>query len=289
MSLDEARICAVCQVLCVPAGPAPVTPGRPPLPGPPPQRWIHPPEAIARWERSVCDHPRPQRRPNNRELERMRGQAIRKDDWMLRGQLAMPELAPGDPVELGVVGCYAPTTKETPPWHPMGWGYLSSAGHYGAGAAVAPKHLIGDRELDAESRALFWGMRAVFPREAHPVTVVTDYEEIADLLAAWQGGDVTRMPPGYQIDRPASGRQSKLSMLAETVADYPELLQVRLVEDYEDTPLGAGADRLSRLGWHWAIADYDKPAARDRALALAAETLQVEPVLREQRRGGDSD
>ena len=119
------------------------------------------------------------------------------------------------------------------------------------------------------------------------MVVVTDYEEIADLIAAWQAGDVTRMPEGYQIDRPASGRQSKLSMLADTVALYPELLQVRLVEDYEDTPLGHGADRLSRLGWHWAIGDYDKPAARDRALALAAETLQVPPVRREQERRDD--
>lgn len=276
MANDETYyICDNCLVVCVrKAQPAIAVRGRP---GPPPTRWVHPPEALARWPRASCDHPTSaqNRRAKRSEIARMRGALTRKDSWFIRGQLAGLDAPAGRRVELAAVG-YVEEGPEVPP---LAWGYLSSSGHFGLGANKVPRRVGGEEDLGAEGRGLFWGTQHLFPLERNRVTIITDIPELADLINAWRAGRTDVMPPGYKIRHPDSGRPPKLVILAADIAAHRDLVDVQLVEEYADTPLGTGANELATHAWAWATGAIDKPEARKRGLAIAADTLGVPRVL----------
>jgi predicted transcriptional regulator len=190
-------------------------------------------------------------------------------------QLQQLAVAEGSPVEVAIVGCYQlhPSAHE----HPRGWGYLASDGHYGFGATTTRRKFDGPGELAAEARALFWAIRRMVP--TYRVTLLTDYPEIADMVNAWRGGDVTAALPGYDASDRPSGREAKLMIAARWVRDHSSLVSVRLVDDYADTPLGTGADRLSLIGWRWCAQELTKFEAQEQALDSVSKILNVDPVL----------
>ncbi|MBF9135234.1 hypothetical protein I0C86_41020 [Plantactinospora sp. S1510] len=226
-----------------------------------------------------------QRRAKEPEIKRMRGSATKREPWLIRGQLAGLDVPPGDRVELAAVGWIE---EDGPTVPPLAWGYLASSGHWGLGASPVPRRVGGDEVVGAEARGLFWGMRSLFPRERNPVTVITDFPEVADMVNAWRDGRTDVMPAGYMTQHPDSGRLPKLVILSRSVAQYPELIFVRLVEDYTDTRYGRGANTLARTAWDWSTRRIDREKAAADALAAAARRLDVPPVLlppeHEQRR-----
>ncbi|MEW2384328.1 hypothetical protein AB0873_19865 [Micromonospora sp. NPDC047707] len=202
-------------------------------------------------------------------------QLVRRDRWIRQEQLQQLVAADGSPVEVAIVGCYLkrPDARE----HPRGWGYLADDGHYGFGATTTQRRYDGDGELAAEARALFWALRRLLP--AYQVTVVTDYQEIADMVDAWRRGDLTAAPPGYdRSDRP-SGREAKLMYLARRVHEHADRVTVRVVDGYEDTALGRVANELSILGWKWCAGEVTKANAQSHALGIASKALGVDPIL----------
>lgn len=253
------HICANCGVICVPAGAA----------------WVHPEPWATLKARRICAEPTPLREATPRESKNGAMQALKRDRWIVEEQLAALVVPEGSPVRVGVVGFYAPSREPTV--HPRGWGYLASDGHYGLGATTTTRRYDGPGELAAELRALFWALRKLVPR--YRTTVLTDYPEIRELVNAWRRGNVEAVPPGYDPERRESGRESKLARAARAVAQHADTVTVEVVDDYAATPLGAGADQLSRLGWRWCAGELHKGDAKDRGLAVAAKYLDVAPVL----------
>ncbi|GAB3965538.1 hypothetical protein V1634_24645 [Plantactinospora veratri] len=264
-------VCKECLVICVPrqSASADLT-----LIGQPDQ-CEHPTEARERWPRATCNAPVALRRAKPQEVKKMRGIATKKDRYRVRGRLAGLAVPPGQEIELAIVG-YVEEGPKTPP---LAWGYLAGSGHWGLGANIVPRRIGGDEVVGAEGRALFWGLRVLFPRERNPVIVVTDYPEIAELIEAWRAGRTEEMPPDYQTHHPDSGREGKLALIARYVARYPHLIRVRLVEDYIESTYARGANELSKVGWAYAMHRMTKAAAMQQGLTVASQHLKVPPFL----------
>ncbi|WP_428966394.1 hypothetical protein [Micromonospora fluostatini] len=220
-------------------------------------------------------------------------QSLKRDRWIIERQLQRLVVPEGTPIQVGVVGWYQHDDVAAAEWrrrhpgtredglaqvsHPRGWGYLASDGHYGLGATTTQRRYDGAGELAAELRALFWACRKLLPR--WPTTVLTDYPEIHDLVEAWRRGDTERVPEGYNTEDRESGREAKLLRLARAVHQHRDLVTVKVLDDYADTPLGAGANKLSNLGWRWCANRIRKTEAKESGLATAARYLGVDPVL----------
>lgn len=256
--VDE-HICVTCGVICVPQG----------------DRWVHPEPWATLKARRICDDPKPLRPATPRESRNGAIQALKRDRWIVEEQLAALARPEGSPVRVGIVGCYAPSPTATA--HPRGWGYLADDGHYGFGATTTTIKYDGPGELAAELRAMFWALRRLLPR--YRLTIVTDYPEIRSLVNEWRRGNVEVVPPGYNPERRESGRESKLARAARAVAAHADQVVVDVVDDYADTPLGAGADELSKLGWNWCAGQVHKGDAKERGLDIAARHLDVAPQL----------
>ncbi|WP_431874540.1 hypothetical protein [Micromonospora marina] len=253
------HICRNCGVICVQEAAG----------------WLHPEPWRTLKARRICDRPEPLRRATSQESKRGAMQLVRRDRWIRQEQLQQLAVADGSPVEVAVVGCYQ--LHSSAHEHPRGWGYVADDGHYGFGATTTRRRFDGDGELAAEARALFWALLRLVP--AYRVTVVTDYQDIADMVNAWRRGDLSAAPPGYdRSDRP-SGREAKLMYLARRVHEHADQVAVRIVGGYEDTALGRAANDLSVLGWQWCAGDVTKATAHDRALTIASKALGVDPIL----------
>ncbi|MEU1761240.1 hypothetical protein [Micromonospora sp. NPDC005652] len=256
----EEHICTNCGVICVPAGGG---------------RWVHPEPWATLKARRICAEPAPLRTATPREIKNGAMQALKRDRWIVEEQLAPLVRPEGSPVRVGVVGCYALKAGATA--HPRGWGYLADDGHYGLGATTTTTRYDGPGELAAELRALFWALRRLLPR--YQLTVLSDYPEIRELVNEWRRGNTDVVPRGYNPERRDSGRESKLARAARAVHQHADQVVVEVVSDYADTPLGAGADRLAQLGWHWCAGEIHKGDAKELGLAAAAHHLDVAPVL----------
>ncbi|WP_157517596.1 restriction system modified-DNA reader domain-containing protein [Micromonospora rifamycinica] len=264
------HICRHCGVICVSRD----------------GEWIHPEPWRTLKARRICNHPDSLRSATSQEVKRGAMQSIRRDRWIQEAQLRQCVVPTDSAVEVAVVGCYQlhPSSNE----HPRGWGYLADDGHFGFGATTTHRRFDGDGELAAEARALFWALRRLMPR--YRVTVITDYPAIADMINAWRRGDLTVAPPGYdRSDRPSS-RKAKLMLLAPRVHEHADRVTVRIVDSYEDTALGRGANELSILGWKMGAGELTKTSAGERALTAASSSLHVEPTLMpDAHRSDDSD
>lgn len=258
-SASQEHICANCGVICVPQG----------------DTWIHPEPWATLKARRICAEPKPLRPATPRESKNGAMQSLKRDRWIVEEQLEALVVPEGSPVRVGIVGYYAPGREAGP--HPRGWGYLASDGHYGFGATTTTIRYDGPGELAAELRAMFWALRRLLPR--YRVTLLTDYPEIRELVNAWRRGNVEVVPRGYNPERRESGRESKLARAARSVADHADQVVVEVVDDYAATPLGAGADQMSRLGWSWCAGRVHKGDAKERGLEIAARHLDVAPVL----------
>ncbi|MFG1893463.1 hypothetical protein ACGFIP_05595 [Micromonospora zamorensis] len=201
--------------------------------------------------------------------------AFRRDRWINEEQLQQLAVPRGHTVEVGIVGCFG--LLSTGSAHPRGWGYLASDGHYGFGATTTQSRFDGPGELAAETRALFWALRKLVP--LYRVTLITDYAEIASMVDAWRSGDETAMPPGYDASVSEAGYERKLLLAARKVHEHADCVDVRQVKDYTETALGAGANKLSLLGWRWCSGEITKSDAKARALAVASRALDVDPLL----------
>lgn len=264
-------ICRNCGVICEPVVRSS------PMPGP---AYIHPEPWRTLKARRICATPAPLRPATNRERRTGALDQLKRDNWISEEQLTDLAVAAGSQIEVGVVGCYAIREQRpdaAPRPSPRGWGYLASDGHYGLGATVTPRKFDGHGELGAEARALFWAIRRLVP--VYRVTVVTDYPEIKQMVDAWRRGDLTAAPPGYNHDRRPSGREAKLDRLARRVSENPGYVAARVVDDYADTPLGAGANRLATTGWRWAAGELRKTEAIARGTEIASKALGVSPTL----------
>lgn len=214
--------------------------------------------------------------------------SVKRDKTMKEEQLRDLVVGRGSAIEVGIVGCYQ--KHATASAHPRGWGYLASDGHYGFGATTTQMRFDGPGELAAEARALFWAIRKLLP--LYRITLLTDYPEIAHMVEAWRIGDQTAMPPGYRTARSESGYERKLVLAARRVHEHADSVAVRLVDDYADTALGAGADKLSIIAWKWSAREIAKAEAEAQALTAASTALGAAPVLLtrdDQVEGADED
>ncbi|MEU8425075.1 hypothetical protein AB0C15_29810 [Micromonospora sp. NPDC048835] len=237
--------------------------------------WVHPEPWATLKAKQICDDPRPLRQAKPREIKSGSMPSVKRDKQQKEEQLRQLVGVPGSFIEVAIVGWYE--LHSVNPAHPRGWGYLASDGHYGFGATTTQKRFDGPGELAAEARALFWAIRKLVP--LYRVTLLTDYQEIANLVDAWRNGDESAMPPGYDTAAGESGHERKLVLAARKVHKHADLVAVRLVDHYTKTVLGVGANELAHLGWQWSAGEITKSDAEARALALASEVLNVDPVL----------
>jgi len=156
-----------------------------------------------------------------------------------------------------------------------GFGWISTTGAWGVGYCPQPRRLAGqDRAAVAELRAIWHAVRERLPHE--PVTVLTDSEYAARLLAGWAVGS-RQMPPGYL----GSARHTPMvHRLAELVAAYPSHLDVRWVRGHAGHLLNECADSLAKLGRRWLAGQVSTEYVRERAEWLASGFL-ADPAVRE--------
>ncbi|MEU8329340.1 hypothetical protein [Micromonospora sp. NPDC048839] len=237
--------------------------------------WVHPEPWATLKARQLCENPQPLRQAKPREMRSGSMRSFRRDRWINEEQLQQLVVPCGNAIEVGIVGCFR--LRSTGSGHPRGWGYLASDGHYGFGATTTQSRFDGPGELAAETRALFWALRKLVPN--YRVTLITDYAEIASMVDAWRCGDDTAMPPGYDAAMSEAGYERKLLLAARKVHENAESVAVRQVNDYADTALGAGANKLSLIGWEWCAGEITKADAKARALAVASGALDVAPLL----------
>lgn len=262
LPLPEARLCAECGVIVVPAAADHVTPSSAEEGA---TRWVHPAPLLVKFSQTVCGSPRPGRPAKDREVRYGRGNEVKKDN-AVHGRLDVPPAA--GPI---VVGCDGSVKRnpDGPPWWPISWGYVASNGQWGLGWATQPLTVVGDRVLGCELRAIFWA-RDRLPRD-RAVEVLTDSMDAVELIERWRAGDLV-MPPGYSVER-SSGNEAKMLLLARRAAADPEGLRVRWVRAGGGNPLHGAADALAKTARLWAVKQLSKEQAGQDAARFAGGAL----------------
>jgi ribonuclease HI len=132
--------------------------------------------------------------------------------------------------------------------HEGGYAYVTSDGRWGL------RHWLGRSYLDPSgpSAVLVLELRAVAylleTRSAPPELLLSDSATAIRYLQAWQRGDRSWMPSGYDLRR-RSGHESRLPTLvrlAETMAALPGL-RIEHVRGHSGHPLNEAADALASL------------------------------------------
>ena len=258
-AIDESqiRLCDVCRVVTVYEQD--------------PARWVHPLQFREKFSDHVCDEPVPGRVAQRAEAEWGRGKTFSRD--RLSVFASIPELGqePDTPLTIAVDGSYKLITGEGLVRKPMSWAFLTTAGHYGFGTTTIPGRIVGpDRALQGELRAIWWAL--VHTPASHPITLVTDSLDAAELMADWRAG-VERMPRGYTLDR-SSGREATLLQLARKVRQAGDRVTVQWVRGHSGHPLNEGADALAKMARAWATGRLTRQqaSADARRAVLAALT-----------------
>ncbi|PKK16234.1 RNase H family protein [Thermomonospora sp. CIF 1] len=146
--------------------------------------------------------------------------------------------------------------------HPhVGWGYVSSAGHWGCAGGT----YRGMLNPNGRSGAMISELRAVHMLLTdldtdRPMTLLIDSRGALRFLRAWQSGRVGLMPNGYSL-RPRFGAAAQstkptLVRLAEQVASRPGL-RFEHVAGHSGHPLNEAADGLAGLARRCIAGDQD--------------------------------
>jgi len=122
----------------------------------------------------------------------------------------------------------------------LGWGYISSTGHWGCAADI-----LGGDALAAELRAVGMAIGDI----PVPCRIVLDSTSALSFLRSWQAGNVSRMPPAPGLTaamRAGSARQRPLEEIAVLVAGRPGLVFSH-VRGHNGHLLNEAADSLAKI------------------------------------------
>jgi hypothetical protein len=138
-----------------------------------------------------------------------------------------------------------------------GYGWLSTHGHWGAGACPQPTALAGaDPVVVAELRAVWHAIGAHLPH-GH-VTVLTDSQNACEWLTRWRAGS-RALPAGYVGSQTHTPR---LLVMANGVRRYRHNLTVTWVKGHNGHLLNEAADSLAKVGRLWLVQRLEKGRGR---------------------------
>jgi ribonuclease HI len=123
----------------------------------------------------------------------------------------------------------------------LGWGYISSTGHWGCAADI-----LGGDSLAAELRAVGMAIGDI----PVPCRIVLDSTDALSFLRSWQAGNVNRMPPAPELTaamRAGSARQQPLEEIAAMVAGRGYDLVFSHVRGHNGHLLNEAADSLAKI------------------------------------------
>jgi ribonuclease HI len=188
----------------------------------------------------------------------------------LRGVVAAPDQGP---VLLATDGSVKGNARR----RLLGWGYLSTSGHWGLGGAVFEGRLspLGS---DPYAVAELYGVQMALTGPLDPATPLrlqVDSSTALAYLRRWRSGALAAMPNGYSLRPRTNGSEPGLVRLAKLVHAYPDLTFVQ-VKGHAGHPLNEAADGLARMATGALVSQRDMrpPLMRRRAAELAAAFLR---------------
>ena len=153
------------------------------------------------------------------------------------------------------------------------WAFLASSGHWGCQAGDYRHDNVngGSGALIAELRAAYLALRFV----PGPLTLLVDSTIALRYLHLWQRGEVSRMPPQYDLHPRRQGTAPALVTLAGLVRARGDELATAHVKGHAGHTLNEGADLLATIARRWIAHNETVPqkAMRAEAADVAATFL----------------
>lgn len=153
------------------------------------------------------------------------------------------------------------------------WAFLASSGHWGCQAGDYRHDNVngGSGALIAELRAAYLALRFV----SGPLTLLVDSTIALRYLRLWQGGEISRMPPQYDLHPRRQGTAPALVTLAGLVRARGDELATAHVKGHAGHTLNEGADLLATIARRWIAHSETVPqrAMRAEAADIAATFL----------------
>jgi ribonuclease HI len=153
------------------------------------------------------------------------------------------------------------------------WAFLASSGHWGCQAGDYRHDNVngGSGALIAELRAAYLALRFV----PGPLTLLVDSTIALRYLRLWQHGEISRMPPQYDLHPRRQGTAPALVTLADLVRARGDELATAHVKGHAGHTLNEGADLLATIARRWVAHSETLPqkAMRAEAADIAATFL----------------